>query len=86
MRASQGSEGQLADWRQRAIDIEDAVKRVIVGQEHAVRLLSVATLFCRHVILEGDVGVGKTTLLGPVARAFCRVVDCCDTCLSADRR
>lgn len=61
---------QLEDWRALALDIEKAVNRVMIGQQAAVRLLCIAT-FCRgHVMLEGNVGVGKTTLLRAFARAL----------------
>ena len=42
----------------------------MVGQERAVRLLLIATFARGHVLLEGDVGVGKTTLLQTLARGI----------------
>jgi MoxR-like ATPase len=60
----------LSDWRALALTLEDAVNGVIVGQEEAVRLLCVSTFSRGHVILEGNVGVGKTTLLRALARAI----------------
>ena len=59
---------QLADWRTRAVKLEQEVGRVVIGQARAIRLMTVAIFARGHVLLEGDVGVGKTTLL----RAFTR--------------
>ena len=64
------SDRQLLDWRAPALALEQAVKTVMVGQDRAVRLLCIATFTRGHVILEGNVGVGKTTLLRAVARAL----------------
>jgi len=61
---------RLADWQDRALAIEAAVRTAILGQDQAVRLLCIATFTRGHVILEGNVGVGKTTLLRAVARAL----------------
>jgi MoxR-like ATPase len=64
------SEEQLQDWRACALRVEDEVNKAIVGQAATVRLIN-AALFARgHVLLEGDVGVGKTTIL----RAFSRAI------------
>ncbi len=63
------NDNMLADWRARAIAIEDAVNAVVVGQRRAVRLIDTALFARGHVLLEGDVGVGKTTLLRAFARA-----------------
>ena len=61
---------QLADWRVKALAIEAAVRTAMVGQEAAIRLLCIAMFTRGHVILEGSVGVGKTTLLRAVARTL----------------
>ncbi|MGF1528550.1 MAG: MoxR family ATPase, partial [Candidatus Competibacterales bacterium] len=53
----------LTTWRRRALGIDDTVNQVIVGQGAAVRLLVLAVFARGHALLEGDVGVGKTTLL-----------------------
>ena len=62
------SDRQLADWRKHALTLESEVNKVVVGQQRPVRLITTAIFARGHVLLEGDVGVGKTTLL----RAFTR--------------
>jgi MoxR-like ATPase len=61
---------QLQDWRAQALRVEQEVGKAIVGQAATVRLINVALFARGHVLLEGDVGVGKTTIL----RAFSRAV------------
>jgi MoxR-like ATPase len=63
------AEELLQDWRQRALSVEEEVRKAIVGQHDTVRLVNVALFARGHVLLEGDVGVGKTTLLRAFARA-----------------
>lgn len=60
----------LESWRSRARDFEREVSKAVVGQERAIRLLTIAVFARGHVLLEGDVGVGKTTLLRAVARTL----------------
>lgn len=57
-------------WRDRALRLEAGANRIMAGQERAVRLLLIATFARGHVLLEGDVGVGKTTLLQTLARGI----------------
>ncbi|UCC57433.1 MAG: MoxR family ATPase [Gammaproteobacteria bacterium] len=64
-----GSEA-LEDWRSLALRLEAEVKKVIIGQDRAIRHLNIAVFARGHVLLEGDVGVGKTTLLQSIARAI----------------
>lgn len=60
----------LDAWRRAALRLESEVNSIVLGQEDAVRLLNIAVFARGHVLLEGDVGVGKTTLLRSVARVI----------------
>ena len=62
------TDNQLTDWREHALTLESEIRKVIVGQDRPIRLITTAIFSRGHVLLEGDVGVGKTTLL----RAFTR--------------
>jgi MoxR-like ATPase len=63
-------EQELADWRSRALTLELELNGVVLGLERAVRLLTIAIFARGHVLLEGNVGVGKTTLLRAAARGL----------------
>lgn len=61
---------QLADWRDRALSLQSEVKKAIVGQDKAIKLMNIAIFARGHVLLEGGVGVGKTTLLQSITRGI----------------
>jgi MoxR-like ATPase len=63
------SDEALADWRGRALAVERSLCEVVIGQAELIRALLVALFARGHVLLEGDVGVGKTTVLRALARA-----------------
>ena len=67
---SEAIDRQLADWRPRALALEAEVGRAVIGQQRVIRLVNTAVFARGHVLLQGDVGVGKTTLL----RAFAQVI------------
>lgn len=60
----------LAAWRERVLAAEAMLNRTVIGLRRPVRLLVIAILARGHVLLEGGVGVGKTTLLRAAARAL----------------
>ncbi len=64
------SDRVLDDWRVRAMTLEREVKSAVIGLDHAIRLITIAVFARGHVLLEGDVGVGKTTLLRAFARGI----------------
>ena len=64
------SDQNLAKWRKLALNLEDEINKVIVGQEKPIRLITNAIFSRGHVLLEGDVGVGKTTILKAFARSI----------------
>lgn len=64
------SDLQLTEWRNQALKLESEVNKVVVGQENPIRLITTAIFARGHVLLEGDVGVGKTTLLRAVTRGI----------------
>lgn len=70
MRPQRDVVATLDDWQSRALQFEAEIGKVVKGQERAIRLLTIATFARGHVLLEGDVGVGKTTLLRAAAKAI----------------
>jgi MoxR-like ATPase len=64
------SDALLSDWRDRALALEAEVAQAVIGQARVIRLVNTAVFARGHVLLQGDVGVGKTTLL----RAFAQVL------------
>ncbi|MGY0196195.1 AAA family ATPase [Leptothrix sp. BB-4] len=60
----------LADWRDLALTLEREVAQAVIGQAPTLRLITVAIFARGHVLLEGDVGVGKTTVLRAFARGI----------------
>lgn len=72
-----GPDVLLAPWQSLALELERHVGRVVLGQSGVTRLITTAVFARGHILLQGDVGVGKTTLLRAVAHliggAFARV-------------
>jgi MoxR-like ATPase len=64
------SDRLLTDWREHALNLESEINKVVVGQQSPIRAITTSIFARGHVLLEGDVGVGKTTLL----RAFTRAI------------
>jgi MoxR-like ATPase len=60
----------LQDWRERALRLEQEVKTAVIGQDALVRQVTIGVFARGHLLLEGDVGVGKTTLLRAFARGI----------------
>lgn len=66
----QSPDNLLADWRGKAKRLQAEIKKVIVGLNDPIEKITLAIFAQGHVMLEGDVGVGKTTLLKAVARTL----------------
>lgn len=64
------AEHDLAEWRERALAFEQEIQKAVIGQARVVRLATICIFARGHVMIEGDVGVGKTTLLRAVSRAL----------------
>jgi MoxR-like ATPase len=67
------AEGNFVDWLARvgalADEVQQQVRRVIVGKDAVVELLLVALLSEGHVLLEDVPGIGKTMLAKALARS-----------------
>jgi MoxR-like ATPase len=61
---------QLSDWRSLALQFEQQINHTILGQQQAVRHCVISVFARGHVLLEGHVGVGKTTLLRAIAQGL----------------
>ncbi|MGH8770412.1 MAG: AAA family ATPase, partial [Burkholderiales bacterium] len=64
------NEAYLHDWREDALSFEKTLNSIALGLAPAIRLLVVSIFTRGHVLLEGNVGVGKTTLLRAAARGL----------------
>jgi len=64
------TDAELIQWRSRALRFEQQLNQTVLGLQAAVRLLTIAVFARGHVLLEGHVGVGKTTLLRAVAQGL----------------
>jgi MoxR-like ATPase len=60
----------LGDWRERALALEREVGRAVIAQQRVIRLATTAVFARGHVLMQGDVGVGKTTLLRALAQVL----------------
>lgn len=58
------------DWQNRFRDSESQLNDIILGQSRVIRMILLSVLARGHVLLAGDVGTGKTTLLRAVARVL----------------
>lgn len=64
------TESKLEDWRSKALSCDTEIRKAVIGQERAIRLLLISVFARGHALLEGDVGVGKTTVLRALARVI----------------
>lgn len=64
------TEQKLEDWREQALRFIQQLGRIVIGQETAIEQIVLAVFARGHVLLEGNVGVGKTTLLRAVAHGL----------------
>jgi MoxR-like ATPase len=61
--ASEVGAAEIGEFVQRAHEVEHELRKVIVGQQEAVRQVLTALLAGGHVLLEGVPGLGKTLLV-----------------------
>lgn len=64
------TDSAMADLQQKVLKVEKQLNSVVLGQGEVIRQCLICLLARGHVLLEGDVGVGKTTLLRAVTRAL----------------
>jgi MoxR-like ATPase len=60
----------LADWRHRAQRFEKEVGKAVIGLDDAIHKITLALFARGHILLEGQAGTGKTTLLRAVAHCL----------------
>lgn len=68
--STETAQDSLTQWRDSALQLEQDLNTVVLGLQPAIRLLLIAIFARGHVLLEGNVGVGKTTLLRAAARGL----------------
>ncbi|WP_022948863.1 AAA family ATPase [Methylohalobius crimeensis] len=66
----QAPEHLLSDWRIKARTLQSEINKAVIGLDDPVEKIILAVFARGHVMLEGDVGVGKTTLLRAIARTL----------------
>lgn len=64
------TDSQLQEWREKALQFEYQINQTVIGLQPVVRQLLLAVFARGHVLLEGSVGVGKTTLLRAIAHGL----------------
>ncbi|MGH1357745.1 MAG: AAA family ATPase [Burkholderiaceae bacterium] len=64
------SDTALSALRKDVLIVESQLNQIILGQQSVIRQCLICLLSRGHVLLEGDVGVGKTTLLRALALAL----------------
>jgi MoxR-like ATPase len=64
------TDAELIQWREQALRFEQQINQCVIGLQPAVRHMMIAVFARGHVLLEGHVGVGKTTLLRAVAQGL----------------
>jgi len=60
----------LDQWQRHARQFQQEISKAVVGLDDVIRMFTICIFTRGHVMLEGDVGVGKTTLLRAVTRAL----------------
>ena len=60
----------LTDFQQKTLELSSVLSSAILGQERAIKMICLSLFTRGHVLLEGDVGVGKTTLLKAVSQCI----------------